>query len=61
MLMIRVSATTLFHVAAEQLGDATQWNRLAAINGLADPIINGVAELLVPPFDTTATGGLPPQ
>ncbi len=61
MLIIRVSDTTLFHVAAQELGDATQWNRIAALNGLNDPMIYGVVELLLPPYDASANGGLPGQ
>ncbi len=61
MLTIRVADTTLFHVAAQQLGDATQWNRIAALNGLADPVLKGVCVLLIPAFDASMTGGLPEQ
>ena len=45
---ITVSDTTLFHVAASWLGDATQWDRVASLNGLDDPIIVGVVQLLLP-------------
>ena len=36
---VTVSAAdiSLFHVAAAQLGDATQWNRIAVLNGRTDP------------------------
>ena len=61
MPIIRVANTTLFHVAAQELGDATQWNRIAALNGLTDPMLLGVAELLLPPYDASATGGLAGQ
>lgn len=45
---ITVSNTTLFHVAASVLGDATQWNRIAALNGLVDPMLAGVVTLRLP-------------
>ena len=61
MLTIRVADTTLFHVAAQQLGDATQWNRIAALNGLTDPLLKGVCVLLIPPYDASLTGGLAEQ
>ena len=61
MLTIYVADTTLFHVAAQQLGDATQWNRVAAFNGLTDPMVKGVCMLLIPPYDPSMTGGLPEQ
>ena len=43
-----VTNTTLFHVAAAYLLDATQWNRIAALNGLSDPMIVGTVTLLIP-------------
>ena len=61
MRMIRVTNTTLFHVAAQELGDATQWNRIAVLNGLNDPMLNGLNELLLPSYDLSVTGGLPNQ
>jgi hypothetical protein len=61
MAIVRVADTTLFHVAAQELGDATQWNRIAMLNGLSDPMLSGVVELLLPPYDASVTGGLPGQ
>ena len=61
MPIIRVADTTLFHVAARELGDATQWNRVALLNNLTDPVVRGVVELLLPPYDISATGGLSGQ
>lgn len=46
--IVRVSGTTLFAVAAQELGDATQWYRIASLNGLVDPWIGPVCELLIP-------------
>ena len=46
--VVRVSGTTLFHVAARELGDATQWNRIAQLNGLTDPWIAELVELKIP-------------
>ena len=61
MQTVRVADTTLFHVAAQELGGATQWNRIAALNGLDDPMLHGVYELSLPPYDVSVTGGLPGQ
>ena len=47
----------LFRIALEQLGDATQWNRIAALNDLNDPQIEGLATLQLPPIDLAAGGG----
>lgn len=46
--MVSVSGTTLFQVAAERLGDATQWYRIAQLNGLSDPWIGPITELQLP-------------
>ena len=49
----------LYRIAAQYLGDATQWIRIAQLNGLTDPIISGTVTLLIPSVDPTQTGGLP--
>jgi hypothetical protein len=46
---ITVAGGNLFAIAAQQLGDATQWNRIAQLNGLWDPFFTGVATLQIPP------------
>ncbi|NHN93629.1 hypothetical protein [Acetobacter sicerae] len=66
MTTIHVTATdrSLFHVAAAQLGDATQWWRLAQLNGLADssllPFPTPIP-LKIPIADSTLTDGLPSE
>lgn len=49
----------LFAIAAQYLGDATQWIRIAQVNVLSDPVLTGVVTLVIPPVDPSATGGLP--
>jgi hypothetical protein len=51
----------LFRLAAEQLGDATQWIRIAQANNLTDPIVIGVANLVLPDKDPAAGGGVAAQ
>lgn len=46
--IVRVGHTTLFRVAADYLGDAMYWTRIAVINGLIDPWIGPMMELKVP-------------
>lgn len=46
--IVRVSSTTLYQVAAEYLGDAMYWTRIALMNGLSDPWITGLVELRIP-------------
>ena len=51
----------LFRIAAEQLNDATQWIRIAQLNGLSDPIVAGMATLRLPDPDPAAGGGIASQ
>jgi nucleoid-associated protein YgaU len=59
MNTITVAGGTLYHIAAAQLGDATQWIRIAQLNQLSDPILQGLVTLQIPPTNPNATGGLP--
>jgi hypothetical protein len=47
-ITVTVSGTTLFDVAAQYLGDARQWNRIARLNGIWDPWIDGITTLKIP-------------
>lgn len=58
-VMVSPADISLFHVAAQQLGDATQWNRIAALNGLTDPAITYTKALEMPGIDPMAGGGIP--
>ena len=53
-----VAGGDLFRIALQELGDATQWNRIAALNGLSDPVLRGVITLRIPALDKTAGGGI---
>ena len=44
----RTIGGTLFRIALEELGDATQWDRIATLNGLTDPWLTGYFELQIP-------------
>jgi len=48
----------LFRLALTTLGDATQWSRIAAANGLSDPVLTGLQVLIIPARDKSAGGGL---
>lgn len=61
MRTVLVAGTDLFSVAAKELGDATQWYRIAAVNGLTDPMLFGLLTLQIPAVDGGASGGLPSQ
>jgi hypothetical protein len=45
----------LFQLAAQELGDATQWIRIAQQNDILDPVISGPISLQIP--DPIAYGG----
>ena len=47
----------LFHIAAEFLGDATQWNIIAALNGRRDPFFVGQTVITLPPVNPSAGNG----
>lgn len=49
--VVTVSNTTLYDVAAEHLGSAVQWTRIARLNGLLDPWIVGPVTLKLPDYD----------
>ena len=55
---VTVAGANLFRLAAEQLGDATQWNRIARLNGLWDFLVTGTVTLKIPPVDPNASGGI---
>lgn len=46
--LVRVSNTTLFQLAADYLGDALYWTRIAKLNKLDDPWIGPLTEILIP-------------
>ena len=58
---ITVAGGDLFHIAAQQLGEATQWIRIAQLNGLSDPVLSGVTALQLPPPNPAAGGGIAQQ
>lgn len=60
-IQVSPADVSLFHVAARYLGDATQANRIASLNGLTDPAITTLLTLTLPPIDATAGGGVPSQ
>lgn len=61
MKTISVVGDNLFHIAAVQLGDATQWIRIAQLNNLSDPVLVEITNLLIPDVDLSAGGGIAPQ
>ncbi|HKM64176.1 MAG TPA: hypothetical protein VJY39_16970 [Acidisphaera sp.] len=61
MRTITVAGGNLYSIAAVELGDATQWIRIAQLNDIDDPFLTGVVTLLLPDTDPTATGGVPQQ
>ncbi len=61
MRTLTIAGGNLFRIAAEQLGDATQWVRIAQINGLLDPVLTGLTILKIPDTDPNAGGGIAQQ
>jgi hypothetical protein len=46
------AGTTLFHIAAGSLGDATQWFRIALVNQIQDPFLYQSTTLKLPSTQT---------
>ena len=61
MKSITVVGGNLFRIAADELGDATQWIRIAQLNGISDPVLVGVISLLIPDRNPEAGGGVAAQ
>jgi hypothetical protein len=61
MQALTTAGGNLFQIAAAQLGDATQWIRIAQLNNLSDPMLTGVVTLLIPAIDANAGGGIATQ
>ncbi|MFG1388802.1 hypothetical protein [Xanthobacter versatilis] len=56
--IVQVVGGNLFDLAATYLDDATQWNRIAKINGLWDPFILGPMALKIPAKGDDGQGGI---
>jgi nucleoid-associated protein YgaU len=61
MQTITVAGGNLFAIAAQYLGDATQWLRIAQENNLSDPMLQGLVTLVIPDTDPSAGGGIASQ
>ena len=55
---ITVVSGNLFQIAAQYLGDPTQWVRIAQLNRLSDPTIANITTLALPRIDKSAGGGI---
>ena len=61
MQTLMVTNGNLFQLAAHYLGDATQWVRIAQLNGIRDPWLQGLTTLTLPDVDPSAGGGIGQQ
>jgi hypothetical protein len=61
MQTITVASGNLFQIAAQYLQDATQWVRIATLNGISDPWLSGLVSLTLPDIDPSAGGGIGQQ
>ncbi len=61
MKQITVSQTTCEALAVLYLGDASQFVRIMAQNGLIDPDVTDLVTLTIPDVDPSQTGGVLPQ
>jgi nucleoid-associated protein YgaU len=61
MKVVTVAGDNLFRIAAVELGDATQWIRIAELNQITDPVLIGVTTLVIPDINPSAGGGVAAQ
>jgi len=61
MQVVTVTGGNLFQLAAVYLDDATQWVRIAALNSILDPSLQGLMTLNIPDVDPSAGGGIGQQ
>jgi hypothetical protein len=61
MQTITITGGNLFQIAATELGDATQWIRIAQLNNISDPMLIGIVLLTIPDIDSDAGGGIATQ
>ena len=61
MQTIQVAGGNLYRIAMNYLGDATQWIRIAQLNGISDPVLTGTVALVIPNVDPNAGGGVAAQ
>lgn len=58
MRKVTVAGGNLYQIALQYLGDSTQWNRIAQLNGLIDPMLSGIITLQIPNTDASTGGGI---
>jgi hypothetical protein len=56
--VVNVAGGNLYALAAKYMGDATKWYQIASANNLTDPMITGVATLVIPQSTTPSNGGI---
>jgi hypothetical protein len=62
MQTVTFNGGNLFQIAADYLGDATQWVRIAQQNGnIVDPFFTGTRTLIIPDPNPDLTGGIVSQ
>ena len=62
VIQITAADVSLFHVAAANLNDATQWWRIAQLNGMSDPDLSRLEApitISLPTQVASLTDGLP--
>lgn len=55
---VTLAGGDLYRMARDAYGDAAEWATIARVNGLTDPVIEGVTTLLVPPLSGDTQGVL---
>jgi hypothetical protein len=56
--LVTMAGGDLYHVAADQYGDASAWPIIARANGLSDPVLKGVQTLTIPEKPNASPDGV---
>jgi hypothetical protein len=58
VISLSLGSANCYQLAAQYLGDATQANRIMALNGFTDFIVTNLTQpILIPPYDKNAGNG----
>jgi hypothetical protein len=60
-MTITVVCGNLFQIAAVQMGDAMQWINIARVNGIEDPVITTLTQIVIPTASSVFSDGIGPQ
>jgi hypothetical protein len=55
---VTVGGGNLFDLASKEYSDPTAWTLIANANNLTEPTLSGISTLVIPPYSSSAAGGI---